>query len=110
MGPIPPPSADENPTKPRPRALKWLDESAKTAEEKKKGLVTNNSKDDLVHKVAEDITPVDNHKDAVKSSTVKKAIKDFNLCRNKLTGLKNFTEISLDPLALPVYALPPSAN
>ena len=108
MGPIPPPSEEDEQQK--PRAIRWLDEHAKTDEEKKKGLVTNKSTDDLVHKNVEDLTPVENHKDAARQTGIKRAIKQFTIDRNKLTGLKNFTDISTDPLALPPYALPPSAN
>ena len=64
----------------------------------------------MVHKKAEDLTPIDTHKDAAKQVGIKKTIKNFEIDKNKLTGLRNFTEISLDPLALPPYALPPSAQ
>lgn len=94
------------------RAIKWVDEEepSKTNIEGKKdqkGLVTNKSSEDLVHKVAEDLTPIDVHKDAAKKSSLKSAIKPFQIDVNKLTGLSNFTQLSPDPLALPPYALPP---
>ena len=79
-------------------------------EAKLKGLVTNKSEEDLVHKVAEDLTPIDTHKDVERNKTgLKCTIKPFIIDINKLTGLKNFTEISSNPLALPHYALPPGA-
>lgn len=108
MGPIPPVSDEKLPDK--VRALKWLDEEAKSEEEKKKGLVTNDSCEDLVHKKTEDLTPVDNHKLPEKQTGIKRTIKQFNIDTNKLTGLKNFAELSPNPLALPAYALPPTAN
>ena len=37
--------------------------------------------------------------------TTKSCIKPFKIDNNQLTGLKNFTEISKEPLALPSYAL-----
>ena len=48
-----------------------------TEEEKKKGLVTNKSCDDLNWKKAEDLVPIDTHKDAAKKSALKSAIKPF---------------------------------
>ena len=78
-----------------------------TEEETKKGLVTNDSKLDLVHKKAEDLTPIENHKDAERQIGIKRTIKVFELDKNKLTGLKNFTEVRTDPLERPHYALPP---
>lgn len=62
-----------------------------------------------MHKKAEDLMPVDTHRDASKQTGIKKSIKQFSIDRNKLTGLKNFTELSPDPLALPPYALPPQS-
>ena len=117
MGPIPPPNQeDTGPTK--PRAIQWIDEApaAKEApeqpakEEQKKTLVTNKSSEDLIHKKAEELTPIETHKDASKQTGLKRTIKQFEIDRNKLTGLRNFNEISPDPLALPPYALPPSAQ
>jgi len=119
MGPIPPPN-QEDPGPTKPRAIKWIDEAPPKStsatdepptpkEEQKKTLVTNKSSDDLVHKKAEELTPIDTHKDAAKQTGIKKTIKQFEIDRNKLTGLRNFTDISLDPLALPHYALPPTA-
>jgi hypothetical protein len=75
MGPIPPPSQEE--INPKQRAIKWYDEGVKTEEEKKKGLVTNNSCEDLVHKVAEELIPIDTHKDIAKQTGIKCAIKPF---------------------------------
>ena len=110
MGPIPPPSDQDSKELKKP-AIVWVDElKDRTEEQKKKGLVTSSSKDDLTHKKLEDLTPVDNHKDPSKQTGKKSTIKPFNLDKNKLTGLKNFTEICADPLALPPYALPPSAT
>ena len=86
----------------KPRAIKWLDQLPNMSEEAKlKGLVSNKSNEDLVHKMEEDLTPIDTHKHAVKT---KCAIKPFKIDINKLTGLKNFSELSPDPLALPHYA------
>jgi len=65
MGPIPPPSEELGEL--ITPAIKWLDlRENLTEEEKKKGLVTNNSREDLVHKVAEELVPIDNHKLAEK--------------------------------------------
>lgn len=38
--------------------------------------------------------------------TLKSTIKPFKIDNNRLTGLKNFTDICKDPLALPSYAQP----
>ena len=78
MGPIPPPN-QEDPGPTKPRAIKWIDEAPpKTTEaadvkpatpkeaEQKKTLVTNKSCEDLVHKKAEELVPIDTHKDAAK--------------------------------------------
>ena len=54
------------------------------------------------------MVPIATHKDASKLTGLKKTIKNFQIDINKLTGLRNFTELSPDPLALPHYALPPS--
>ena len=70
--------------------------------------MTNRSCEDLIHKKAEELSPVDAHRDASKQSGMKRAIKQFEIDRNRLTGLRNFTELSPDPLALPAYALPPT--
>lgn len=72
--------------------------------------MTNKSCEDLVHKKTEDLTPVVNHKLPEKQTGIKRAIKQFKIDTNKLTGLKNFAELSPDPLALPAYALPSSEN
>lgn len=40
---------------------------------------------------------------------MKSSLKPFKIDQNQLTGLRNFTEISKDPLALPAYALPETA-
>ena len=115
MGPIPPPN-QEDPGPTKPRAIKWIDEAPPAAkeaadqpakEEQKKTLVTNKSCEDLVHKKTEDLTPIETHKDPSKQTGLKRTIKQFEIDRNKLTGLRNFTDISPDPLALPPYALPP---
>ena len=72
--------------------------------------MTNKSCEDLVHKVAEELVPIDNHKLAEKQTGIKRTIKPFEIDRNKLTGLRNFTDISPNPLALPHYALPPGTQ
>ena len=119
MGPIPPPNqSDDGAVPTKPRAIKWIDEAPQDSssapkdndeQAKKRGsLVTNRSCDDLVHKKAEELSPVEVHKDASKQTGMKRAIKQFEIDRNKLTGLRNFTELSPDPLALPAYALPPT--
>lgn len=109
MGPIPPPTGKEQLPE-KTRAIKWLDEENKGDVEKQKaGLVTNKSCEDLVHKKVEDLVPIDTHKQPEKQTGLKKTIKTFQIDTNKLTGLKNFSELSPDPLALPAYALPPSA-
>ena len=69
----------------------------------KKLLVTNKSKDDLIHQDLTCLKPVETHK---KEHALKSSIKQFKLDFNKLTGLSNFTEISKEPLALPAYAKP----
>ena len=122
MGPIPPPN-QEDPGPTKPRAIKWIDEDPpKTTEvvaekpatpkevEQKKTLVTNKSCEDLVHKKSEELVAIDTHRDATKQTGIKRTIKQFVIDRNKLTGLRNFTEISPDPLALPHYALPPTTQ
>lgn len=64
-----------------------------------------------MHKVAEDLTPIETHKqDAVRKAKLKCAIKPFQIDVNKITGMSNFTEICSDPLALPSYALPPGGQ
>ena len=63
-----------------------------------------------MHKKVEDLVPIETHKDASKQTGLKRTIKQFEIDRNKLTGLRNFTDLSPDPLALPHYALPPSAQ
>ena len=44
-----------------------------------------------------------NHKQ--ERTDVKSALKPFKIDNNKLTGLKNFTTICKDPLAIPAYAM-----
>lgn len=95
----------EEETSSKPRAIKWIDEGSEK-NEKKNALVTNKSSEDLSHKVVGNLTPIETHKDEQKRLSMKSAIKPFKLDLNKLTGLRNFTEISPDPLALPHYALP----
>ena len=123
MEPIPPASQEENNNN-RKATIKWIDEkvdastadaSATAADKAKtatpiKGLVTNKSCEDLNLKKLEDLKPIDTHKNPAKQTGIKRAIKPFNIDVNKLTGLKNFTELSPNPLALPPYALPPSAS
>ena len=72
--------------------------------------MTNKSCEDLVHKKTEDLTPIETHKDPSKQTGLKRTIKQFEIDRNKLTGLRNFTDLSPDPLALPPYALPPQVQ
>lgn len=61
MGPIPPSMEEEANSK--PRAIKWIDEGSEK-NGKTNGLVTNKSSEDLTHKVAENLTPIETHKDA----------------------------------------------
>lgn len=111
MGPLPQPSTEDERVPARKAAIKWIDQKeGLSEEEKKRGLVTNKSSEDLNNKKAEDLTPVDVHRDATKQVGIKKTIKNFKLDINKLTGLRNFNELSSDPLALPSYALPPSST
>ena len=66
MGPIPPPNDSDSKEVKKP-AIMWVDEvKDRTEEQKKKGLVTSSSKDDLTHKNTENLTPVDTHKDPSK--------------------------------------------
>jgi len=74
MGPLPPPIEEQASSK--PRAIKWIDEGSEK-NEKKNGLVTNKSSEDLTHKVAANLTPIETHKDAQKQLSIKSAIKPF---------------------------------
>ena len=91
----------------KPRAIKWVDETGdKEAKEAKKiNLVTNLSEKDeladLIYKDPNTLTAVTTHKNEEKNKNLKSAIKKYNIDNNQLTGLKNFTEICKDPLALP---------
>ena len=123
MGPIAPTGDEDADRKGRLMTIKWYDQeptpAAKDApadaaqasrekdKEKKKTLVTNRSCDDLVNQRPEDLVPVETHKKPVQ---LKRAIKQHDIDVNKLTGLKNFSEISPNPLALPPYALPPNSQ
>lgn len=80
------------------------DKANKEPKKKVLTLVTNASKDDLVHRLPADIKPIMNHKQ--EKTDLKPSLKPFKIDNNKLTGLKNFTQICKDPLALPHYALP----
>ena len=97
----------------KPRAIVWVDETG-SKEEAKKNLVTNLSEkdemSDLIYKDPATLTAVTTHKNEEKNKTLKSAIKKYNIDNNQLTGLKNFTEICKDPLALPPYALPESGT
>lgn len=83
----------------KPRAIKWVDETGEKElkEPKKINLVTNLSEKDeladLIYKDPNTITAVNTHKNEEKNKNLKSAIKKFNIDNNKLTGLKNFTEI-----------------
>lgn len=65
---------------------------------------------DLIYKDPNTLTAVTTHKNEEKNKNLKSAIKKYNLDNNHITGLKNFTDISKDPLALPAYALPDSGT
>ena len=93
---------DEQELDAKPPSAIALEAAAKASPAgKKKLLVTNNSRDDLVHREIAEIKPVETHK---KEHTLKSVIKPFTSDFNKLTGLSNFTKLSKDPLALPTYA------
>jgi len=64
------------------------------------------SEADLIYKDPSAVDAVTTHK--VEHKNIKPVIKPFKIDRNHLTGLRNFTDICKDPLALPVYALPES--
>ena len=71
-------------------------------------MVTNASGADLIYKDPDGLEAVTTHKNDDKNKGLKASIKPFKIDQNQLTGLRNFTEISKDPLALPAYALPES--
>ena len=52
---------------------------------------------------------VTTHKNEEKNKGLKSTIKPFKIDQNQLTGLRNFTDLCKDPLALPSYALPDNA-
>ena len=74
VGPVPPAHEFNNAdNKQVARAIIWVDEKGQ-----QKGLVTNKSNEDLVHRVAEDLTPIETHKqDAMRKNKLKCAIKPF---------------------------------
>lgn len=95
MGPFPPADIDsKNP--PYTPALKWTDD----CKNDKKLLKTNKSEEDLELKDLNNLPKVTAHRDKPKSC-LKNTIKPFKLDVNQLTGIKNFTDISQDPYAIP---------
>ena len=61
---------------------------------------------DLIYKDPNNLNAIITHKNEEKNKSLKSAIKPYKIDNNQLTGLKNFTDLSKDPLALPSYALP----
>ena len=76
-------------------------------------LVTNLSEKDemadLIYKDPNTMSAVTTHKNEERNKSLKSAIKPYKIDNNQLTGLKNFTDLCKDPLALPSYALPENA-
>lgn len=72
-------------------------------------MVTNVSEADLIYKDPSTMDVITTHKNEDKNKGLKSSIKPFKIDQNQLTGLRNFTDICKDPLALPSYALPDSA-
>jgi|TARA_B110000285_G_C14951852_1_gene527204 hypothetical protein len=101
MGPFPPADLDKKGLPPHVPALKWIDEPKDLDKDlDKKKLKTNKSDQDLELKDIETLPKVMNHRENPKSSK-KSAMKPFKIDVNHLTGIKNFTAISQNPLAIP---------
>ena len=62
---------------------------------------------DLIYKDPNNLNVIMTHRNPKQG--LKSAIKQYKIDNNQLTGLKNFTDICKDPLALPAYALPDNA-
>jgi hypothetical protein len=101
MGPFPPADLDQKGLPAHVPALKWIDEPKDLDKDlDKKKIKTNKSEEDLELKDLDNLNKVTVHRDKPKSC-LKNTIKPFKIDVNQLTGIKNFTQISSHPLAIP---------
>ena len=94
MGPFPPANLDDGREETKIQAIRWIDNE----KDDKVKLKTNKSDEDLNLKDIIDLKKVVTHRE---NEIKKRCIKPFVIDVNHLTGIKNFTQISKNPLAIP---------